>query len=176
MTLQVLEPGTAFQRGLEREYEITLMSRTTGFYPDPHQYFHSEFKKTKNNNNIWSFGMARTDSLIDVYRFDMDREDRLAAMREIDAIVQDEAFYIPFWQSPFVRFIYWDYLQFPSYYWPKRFEQETDWQIFWIDQDRLAALEVAMKENRGLGTDQSVDQDPYGVKAAAEKATSQAGN
>ena len=114
MELRLLEPGTAFRNGLEREYEMTLMGRTTGRFPSPHQYYASVFKESKNNNNIWYYGTAYTDSLIDVYRYDMDKSRRLEAMHELDAIVQDEAFYVPFWRAPFIRFLYWDYVSFPS--------------------------------------------------------------
>jgi ABC-type oligopeptide transport system substrate-binding subunit len=170
MDLRLLEPGTAFRNGLEREYDMTIMSRTSGLFPSPHQYFASEGKQTKNNNNVWAFGTAYTDSLIDVYRFDIDKEHRLAAMHELDAIIQDEAFYLPFWQAPFMRFLYRDSLVFPETYFPKRTQGMTDWQVFWIDEDRAARLEEAMAADRSLGEDTVVDIDPYRVKDRIEAA------
>lgn len=175
MELRLLEPGTAFRNGLEREYEMTLMGRTAGRFPGPHQYFASVFKESKNNNNIWYYGTAHTDSLIDVYRFDMDKSRRLQAMHELDAIVQDEAFYVPFWQAPFMRFLYWDYVSFPSFYFPKRIQQMTDWQVFWIDEDKKRALADAMAAGRSLGMDAVVDVDPYKVKDRLEAAMKAAG-
>lgn len=170
MDLRLLEPGTAFRNGLEREYDMTIMSRTSGLFPSPHQYFASELKETKNNNNIWAYGTAYTDSLIDVYRFDIDKEHRVAAMHELDAIIQDEAFYLPFWQAPFMRFLYRDSLVFPETYFPKRTQGMTDWQVFWIDEDRAARLEEAMAADRSLGEDTVVDVDPYRVKDRIEAA------
>lgn len=170
MDLRLLEPGTAFRNGLEREYDMTIMSRTSGLFPSPHQYFASEGKQTKNNNNVWAFGTAYTDSLIDVYRFDIDKEHRLAAMHELDAIIQDEAFYLPFWQAPFMRFLYRDSLVFPETFFPKRTQGMTDWQVFWIDEDRAARLEEAMAADRSLGEDTVVDIDPYRVKDRIEAA------
>lgn len=168
MVLQLLEPGTAFERGLERQYELTLMSRTTQFYPSPKQYFGSVFKKTTNNNNIWSFGTARTDSLIDIFEKDMDRGNRIRAMAALDSIVQDEAFYVPFWRGPYIRFLYWDYVRWPAFYMPKRTEQYLDWQVFWVDEARNTRLAEAMKNGTSLGEDLEVDADPYGVKARLE--------
>lgn len=168
MVLQLLEPGTYFERGLERQYEVTVMSRTTNFYPSPKQYFHTVFKKSRNNNNIWYYGTATTDSLIDVFEKNMDHATRVRAMAELDSIIQDEAFYIPFWRGPFIRFLYWDYLRWPSFYMPKRTEQLLDWQVFWIDAQRQARLEEAMKNGTSLGEDTEVDADPYGVKARLE--------
>lgn len=170
MELRLLEPGTAFRNGLERQYEMTIMSRTSGLYPGPHQYFGSVYKETKNNNNVWAYGTAYTDSLIDVYRFDTDKQRRVAALYELDAIIQDEAFYLPFWQAPFMRFLYRDSLVFPASYFPKRTQGMTDWQVFWIDEDRAARLEEAMAADRSLGEDTEVDVDPYKVKDRIEAA------
>jgi len=146
------------------------MGRTAGLYPAPYQYFSSELKETKNNNNVWAFGTAHTDSLIDVYRFDTDKEQRVAAMYELDAIIQDEAFYVPFWQAPFIRFLYTDAIVFPEFLFPKRTEQLTDWQVFWIDEQRAERLEKAMAADQSLGEDTAVDVDPYLVKDRIEAA------
>src|SRR5215831_4561195 len=80
MRLRLLEPGTAFERGLERKYEMTFTGRTSGFYPDPRQYLGTEFKKTTNNNDIWGFGTAEVDCLIKTYEEDFDFEARRQAM------------------------------------------------------------------------------------------------
>ncbi|MGD8394515.1 MAG: extracellular solute-binding protein [Candidatus Eiseniibacteriota bacterium] len=168
VNLRLLEPGTAFERGLERQYEMTVMSRTSGFWPSPFQYFGSHFKQSTNNNNIWWFGTAYTDSLIDVYRFDLDRDKRLAAMHELDAIIQDEAFYVPFWQAPFMRFLYWDHVRFPETFFPKRIQQLTDWHVYWIDSERQARLETAIQKGTDLGEDPVIDVDPWGVKDRLE--------
>lgn len=161
--LQLLEPGTAFERGLERKYEMTMTSRTAGFYPDPRQYLHSENLETTNNNDIWGFGTAEVDSLVQIYEQDLDFEDRLAAMHRIDEIVHDEAFYVPFWMAPYLRLVYWDYLKFPEFYLPLRTEQVTDWMVYWIDPDARARLEEAMARGEALPLDEEIDKDYYGV-------------
>jgi len=168
MKLRLLEPGAAFEKGLEKAFEMQLFSRTAGFYPDPHQYFSSEFKEVKQNNNIWSFGDPEVDRLIDIYRYDLDKKKRQEAMVKIDEIIQDSAFYIPFWKAPFLRFLYWDYVQFPDTFFPKRTQQPLDYQVFWIDEDRRKRLEDAKRNNTSLGEDKVIDIDPYGVKAAMD--------
>lgn len=169
MILNLLEPGTAFERGLERKYELSIMSRATGFYPEPHQYFSTEFKATTNNNNIWNFGTPETDKLIQTYRFDLDKQKRLDAMHQLDAILHDEAFYVPFWTAPYIRIAYWDYIRFPENYLPLRTEGVTDWQIYWIDPAKQARLKEAMAKGEKLGEDKTVDIDAYGVKKALEE-------
>ncbi len=168
--LSLIEPGTAFQRGLEREYELIHYSRTSNFFPGPHQYFHSEFLETTNNNNVWAFGNPQADEWIDIYRFDMDEARRIEAMHQLDAMIQDEAFYLPLFQAPYVRFVYWDHVGFPEFFWPKRFQQLTEWQIFWIDEEKKARLQEARGGGRSYEKDEVVDVDPYGIKEEVERA------
>jgi microcin C transport system substrate-binding protein len=167
MQLRLLEPGTAFERGLERKYEMTVTGRTTNFYPDPRQYFHTSFQAVTNNNNIWGFGNPEVDELIKVFEEDLDADKRRAAMWRIDEIVHDEAFYIPFWEAPFLRVVYWDYIRFPETWLPPRTEQLTDYMVYWFDPARKAALDQAMKDKKALPVDASLDKDYYGLRAKA---------
>ena len=162
--LRLLEPGTAFERGLERKYEMTLTGRTAGFYPAPRQYLHSDFKPTTNNNNIWGFASEEVDELIRIYEEDLDFEARKNAMYRVDEIVHEEAFYIPFWAAPYFRIVYWDYVRFPEFYFPKRTEQIIDYMVYWIDPDRRAALEEAMRAGQAFPVDEEIDKDYYGIR------------
>jgi microcin C transport system substrate-binding protein len=164
MRLQLLEPGTAFERGLERKYEMTMTARTAGFYPDPRQYLHTDFKKSVNNNNIWGFGTQDVDDLVKVYEESLDPKARLEAMRRIDAIVHDEAFYIPFWMAPYTRLVFWDYVQFPEFYLPKRTEQYLDYMVYWIDSKKQAALAEDMRAGRSYPVDGEIDKDYYKIR------------
>ena len=163
MRLRLLEPGTAFERGLERKYEMTMTNRTANYYPDPRQYLHTDFQQTTNNNNIWGFGSAEVDELVRIYEEDLDFDNRLKAMYRIEEIVHDEAFYIPFWMAPYHRIVWWDYVQFPEFYVPKRTEQITDYMVYWIDPEKREALEQAMREGRAYPVDPELDKDFYGI-------------
>ena len=164
MRLQLLEPGTAFERGLERKYEMTLTGRTAGLYPAPRQYLHTEFQRETNNNNIWGFGTEEVDELIGIYEENLDLGARLDAVHRIDEIVSEEAFYIPFWMAPYIRIVHWDYLQFPEFYLPRRTQSITDWMVYWIDPERRAALEQAMARGEALPLDEELDKDYYGIR------------
>jgi microcin C transport system substrate-binding protein len=166
--LRLLEPGTAFERGLERKYEATITGRTAGFYPSPRQYLHTDFQREINNNNIWGFGTPEVDELIRIYEEDLDSEARIAAMHRIDEIVHDEAFYVPFWHAPFMWIVHWDYLVFPEFYVPRRTQQITDWMVYWIDPQRRAALEEAMRAGRALPVRDDLDVDFFGVRERFE--------
>ena len=162
--LRLLEPGTAFERGLERKYEMTLTARTAAYYPDPSQYLHTDFQKTTNNNNIWGFGLEEVDKLIRIYEEDLNFDNRLKAMHRIEEIVHEEAFYIPFWMAPYHRIVWWDYVQFPEDYLPKRTEQITDYLVYWIDPEKKAALEEAMRTGTPYPVDPELDKDFYGIR------------
>ncbi len=164
MRLQLLEPGTAFERGLERKYEMTLTNRTAGLYPAPRQYLHTEFQRETNNNDIWGFGTEEVDQLIRIYEEDLDFENRLDAVHRIDEIVSEEAFYIPFWMAPYIRIVHWDYLQFPEFYFPRRTQSITDWMVYWIDPERRATLEEAIANGEAIELDGEIDKDYYGIR------------
>lgn len=164
MRLQLLEPGTAFQRARDRKYEMTLTLWSSGIYPAPRQYLHSENKSTTNTNNQWGFGNEEVDRHIETFEKDMDFENRLNAIHRIDEIVHDEAFYIPFWSAPYIRLVYWDYLQFPEFYLPKRAQNHIDYMVYWIDPEKKAALEAAMRDNVPYEVDEELDKDFYGIR------------
>ena len=164
MRLQLLEPGAAFERGLERKYEMTLTARAAGLYPAPRQYLHTEFQRETNNNNIWGFGTEEVDELIRIYEEDLDLGARLDAVHRIDEIVSEEAFYIPFWMAPYIRIVHWDYLRFPEFYLPRRTQSITDWMVYWIDPERRARLEEAMASGEALPLDEELDKDFYGIR------------
>lgn len=162
--LQLLEPGTAFQRALERKFEMVNIGMTGGLYPEPRQYLHTEFKNAKNNNNFWGFGTDEVDALIKTYEENLDADARRQAMWKIDQIVHDEAFYIPFWDAPYLRLVYWDYIQFPEFYLPKRTQQIIDWMVYWIDPAKKAALDEAIKAGKAYPLDPEIDKDYYNVR------------
>jgi microcin C transport system substrate-binding protein len=164
MRLQLLEPGTSFERDLERKYEMMEVGMSSSFYPDPRQFLGSEFKNARNNNDFWGFGTPEVDKLIKVYEESLDPEARKQAMWRIDQIVHDEAFWIPFWTSPYARVVYWDYIQWPECFLPKRASAITDYFVYWIDPAKKAALAQAMQNGTKYPVPQDIDVDCYGVK------------
>jgi len=164
MRLQLLEPGTAFERGLERKFEMIETGWSSSFYPDPREYLGTEFKNARNNNDFWGFGTKEVDALIKTYEDNLDAESRKKAMYRIDQIVHDEAFYIPFWTAPYIRLVYWDYMQFPDFYLPKRAGGITDYMVYWIDPAKKTALAQAMQSGQRYPLDTDTDKDYYGVR------------
>jgi len=164
MRLQQLEAGAGFQRGLERKFEMLVVAMTSGLYPDPRQYLHTDFKNSKNNNDFWGFGTKEVDDLIKTYEESLDPDARRDAMYRIDQIIYDEGIYLPIWDAPFLRILYWDYVQWPEFYLPRRTEQTMDWLVYWIDPAKKAALETAMKNNTPYPVEADFDKDYFGIK------------
>jgi len=164
MRLQQLEGGTGFQRALERKFEMINLGMSGGLYPEPRQYLHSEFKDKKNNNAFFGFSSPEVDELIKTYEENLDADSRKQAMWRIDQIVHDEALYIPFWTAPYVRLVYWDYVQFPEFYLPRRTQSLTDWFVYWTDPAKKTALEEAKRANKAYPVDPNLDKDFYNIR------------
>jgi microcin C transport system substrate-binding protein len=148
---------------------MLLVAMTSGFYPDPRQYLGTEFKNSKEaNNDFWGFGTPEVDALIKTYEESLDADARRQAMWKIDQIVHDEAFYVPFWKAPYIRLVYWDYVQFPEFYLPRRTQQVTDWFVYWIDPAKKAALEEAKRTNKAYPIDTQLDKDFYNVRKQSQ--------
>jgi microcin C transport system substrate-binding protein len=164
MRLQLLEGGTMFQRAREGKFEMVNLAMSGGLYPEPRQYLHSEFKTAANSNAFWGFGTPEVDEMIKTYEESLDADARREAMWKIDQIVHDEAFYIPFWSAPYIRLVYWDYMQFPEFYLPRRTQSLTDWMVYWIDPEKKAALEEAQRTNKAYPVDENIEKDFYNVR------------
>jgi microcin C transport system substrate-binding protein len=162
--LQQLEYGTLFERALQRKFEMLMLGMTAGFYPDPREYLFSNFKNIAGNNDFFGFGTPQVDALIKTYEESLDPDARQKAMFQIDQIVHDEALYIPFWTAPYDRIAYWDYVQFPDFYLPKRASNTIQTWNFWIDPQKKAALAEAMKTGKAYPVDKNIDKDFYNVR------------
>ena len=164
MRLQLLEPGTAFERALQRKFEMTLFAMSSSFYPSPRQYLHSEFRDKTSNNNFFGFGTKEVDGLIETYEKSLDPQARLKAMWRIDQIVHDEALYVPFWTIPYDRVAYWDYVVFPDDFMPKRASNLIGAAYFWIDPKKKAALTEAMRTGKSYPVEKDINKDFYGIR------------
>lgn len=169
MNLQLLEPSAMFENVREKAFQACTISMTSSFFPAPHQYFSSEFANKPQTNNFWNFSDPRADELIDIYRFDMDKQARLDAMAELDALLNDEAFHIHFWSAPYMRILHWDYVRWPEFYVPKRAQTLIEYPVYWIDPEAQARLDAAMEAGEPLAGGPPEILDPYGTKARLDE-------
>lgn len=164
--LRFLEGSTHFNRIREKASDMFLVGMTGGYYPSPYQYFHTDFKDKPQTNNFWDWGNETVDELIDIYRFNMDKNDRLSAMATLDSMIHDAAFFIHFWYAPYIRMVHYDHVKFPENYYPRRTSNFTNWPTLWIDTERQKAVETAMEAGESLGqSSEIVTLDPYNIKS-----------
>src|SRR5262249_39470332 len=154
------------ERGLERKFEMIFCAWSSGLYPEPRQYLHTEMKNNKNNNDFWGFGTKEVDGLIETYEKNLDATARKHAMNRIDEIIHDEGFYMTFRTAPYLRVAYWDYIQWPDFFMPRRGGDQnfTDWMVYWIDPAKKAALPEDMKNGKAHPLDTEIDKDFYNVR------------
>ena len=113
---------------------------------------------------IFGVSARRKWRLIKTYEESLDPEARKQALWRVDQIVHDEAFYVPFWTAPYARLVYWDYIQWPECYLPKRASGITDYFVYWIDPAKKTALTQAMQNDTKYPVRNNIDVDCYGVQ------------
>jgi microcin C transport system substrate-binding protein len=164
MKMKLLDGATAFKYGMEKNFEMTILARTAGFYPSPEQYFHSDYANKKQNNNIMGFGRKDTDKLIDTYKKSLNFKKRRAAMYKLDQIIHDEAFYIPFWGAPFIRVMWWNRLGHTKNMETKLSDTFNSTGNWWYESVLNKSLKKAKKKKVSMKVDQTVDFDPYNLR------------
>lgn len=164
VTFRLVDGAKAFKDGLDKNFQALLFSRTGGVYPSPEQYLHTDYSKVKNNNNVFSFANPEVDKLIDIYKKELDVEKRKTAMYQIDKIVQDSAFYIPFWRAPFTRVLYWNNLGHIDDYEPLYASSFNSADTWWFDSELDKKLKTAQKTKKTIaGVNVSIDVDAHKI-------------
>lgn len=148
MKLKLVDSAKSFKDGLERNFEMEIISMTASLFPDPDQYFHSDLAKVINNNNFMAFANPEMDKQIKIYKEDLDIKKRKAAMQKIEEIIRDEAFYIPFWDASFIRALYWNNLGHIPDYEPMYTYMFNTYNTWWFDAD----ADKKLKEAKAAGT------------------------
>ncbi len=164
MLFRLVDGAKAFKDGLEKNFQALLFSRSGGLYPSPEQYLHTDYAKVKDNNNVFSFGMKKVDDLMQIYKKELDLEKRKKAMWEIDQIIKEHAFYIPFWTGSFTRVLFWNNLGHIDDYEPLYSSSfNGDW-TWWFDKEKDKALKKIKKSKKEIaGVNKTVDLDPHNL-------------
>ncbi len=143
MKLKLVDSAKAFKDGLEKNFEMKIISMTAGLFPEPEQYFHSDHAKTMSNNNFASYSNPEMDQQIKIYKEDLDIKKRKAAMNRIEELIRDEGFYIPLWGSNFIRILYWNNLGHIPNYEPMYSYMFNGNYTWWFDAEADKKLKVA---------------------------------
>ncbi|MFH0976771.1 MAG: extracellular solute-binding protein [Spirochaetota bacterium] len=160
LKLELLDPSAAYKKEMEKKHEIAF----TGFSspnlrPDPWQSFHSANAHKPQTNNITNTDDKEMDRLIDTYDKSKSTAGKIRLSHIIQQKIHDMCAWIPLYQVPYVRHLYWRWIHFPNIPGTKTstslFEEYEPWEskyggLFWIDEKEKEDTLKAMKSGRAF--------------------------
>jgi microcin C transport system substrate-binding protein len=158
--LELLDPSAAYKKEMEKKHEMVF----TGFSspnlrPDPWQIFHSVNAHKPQTNNITNTDDPEMDRLIEAYDKSKDTNEKIRLIHKIQQKIHDMSAFIPLYQVPYIRHLYWRWVKFPKIPGTKTstslFEPFEPWEskyggLFWIDEDVKKETQKAMKEGKAF--------------------------
>ncbi len=159
LILELLDPSAAYKKEMEKKHEIAYGGFSSpNLRPTPWQLFHSDNAHKPQTNNLTNTDDPEMDRLIDQYRDSRETPERIRLAREIQRKVHDMCAWIPLYQVPYVRHLYWRWMKLPDPPGPRvsndLFERFEPWDsnkfggYFWIDEEVKKETLEAMKEGR----------------------------
>jgi len=152
LNLRLVTPETQAQLESQHRFQMEFGSYGGLLFPNPETEFDSKLADQLNNNNISGFKNAKADELFRQYDKMFSVEDRIRTIREVDGIIANEYPYALLWYPPFTRILYWDKFGTPPGHWSRTGDFFGDQggpgllQMWWIDANKQAKLEQAMRD------------------------------
>ncbi len=160
LKLELLDPSAAYKKDMEKKHEIAFTGFTSpNLRPDPWQSFHSANAHKPQTNNITNTDDPEMDRLIDAYGKSKSSAEKISIIHKVQQRIYDICAWIPLYQVPYVRHLYWRWIKFPTPPGTKTstslFEPYEPWEskyggLFWIDEDVKKETLRAMKEGKAF--------------------------
>jgi microcin C transport system substrate-binding protein len=116
LTLQLLDPSTAFKQILEKKHQVAWMGWAGGgVAPRFWQHYHSDNANKPQTNNITNTAYPLLDEKIMAYRASTEKEERIRLAHELEQLVHDQAAFIPTFKVPYTREAYWRWIKLPEW-------------------------------------------------------------
>lgn len=163
LRLQQLDSTSAFKTILEKKHDVAWMGWSTNMRPSYWQGWHSANAHKVQTNNITNTDNPELDTLIDKYRNSLDEQERISLSVRIQALIHDQASFVPTFMVPYVRQGYWRWLRLPSNHGTKKSEDLFDpfgsmaGGLFWIDKTVYDETRQAMKKGSSFEPVTTVD-------------------
>lgn len=143
--LELLDYSAAYKKQMEKKHEVMFggFASSPNLRPEPWQAFHSDNAHKSQTNNITNTDDPEMDRLIDAYRTSMKAKERIKYIHKIQKRVHDICAWIPLYQVPYVRHLYWRWIKLPKVPGASKsvqlFEPYEPWDnkyggLFWIDE------------------------------------------
>lgn len=164
MKLRLVDGAKLLRDAAQKSFQSLVLRFSAGIYPAPEQIFHSDYAEKTNTNNLFSYGTRRMDKLLEIYQKNLNFKKRLKAVYEIEDIIKDEAFFIPFWTAPYYRVLYHNNLCHIKDYEPLYTSGFNDHMTWWYDEEKDEELkEKKRKDEAIVGVNDTIEVDPYGL-------------
>ncbi len=134
----------------EKNFDMTVAVWGPGYPKNPRGLWASDEADRSASANYTGFKNERVDALIKQYDAEFDLGKRSAILRQIDAILVEQAPYILSWYPDNVRLLYWNKLGMPATVLDKYQNEESAITYWWHDPDRAEELEEAMEYGLSL--------------------------
>ena len=134
----------------EFNYQMTWAAWSAGVFKDPEGMWLSKEADRKAGNNITGFKNSRVDELILKQRSIFDVDKRNEINRKIDQIIYNECPYVLLWNINYTRLLFWNKFGTPKTVLSKYGDERSANWYWWSDEDSIADLEDAMKNNASL--------------------------
>ncbi|NUM34208.1 MAG: ABC transporter substrate-binding protein [Candidatus Brocadiae bacterium] len=157
MDLKLIDYRTLLKKVEERNFTLHYQSWSAIIFPNPESSWMSEMAEQKHNNNLPGFANARVDELCKEYNIIFDRKRQMEIIQEIDGIIFQEHPYALGWYANFNRMLYWNKFGYPKGHFTRIGDYLDIPAYWWIDPEKEAALENAIKTNSKLPPGELVD-------------------
>lgn len=129
--------------------------------PDFYEFLHSSnaFDERGNikpqTNNLFAWGRADTDMLVEKVRFARTEEELRETSSKLQRIIHDEAIFVPGYTVDFVRMGSWRWLRWPdceeTRFCPPIVYEPTEVHVHWIDEEMKKETLDAKRAGRSFG-------------------------
>jgi microcin C transport system substrate-binding protein len=140
LTLQLLDPSTAFKQILEKKHQIAWMGWSGGgLAPVFWEHYHSNNANKPQTNNITNTSNPDLDKKIMAYRASTKKTERVRLAHELEQMVHDQAAFIPTFKVPYTREAFWRWIKLPDHLGTRSNNSlfspfGTPGGLFWIDE------------------------------------------
>jgi microcin C transport system substrate-binding protein len=159
LRLDGLESTVTYKKIMQKQHEINFSAwNASPPMPEYYQFLHSQqaFDDKGNpkpqTNNLFVWGRADTDIMVDKARYSRDEEELREASWALQHMVHDEAIFVPSYKVPFNRIENWRYVRWPdsetTKFSPPVVYEPHEGYCFWIDEDLQKETLEARREGK----------------------------
>lgn len=159
LEIDALEGSSMFKKAKEKKHQMCLSGWVMQPpYPSPWQGYHSDNAYEKNpdgsrkvktdTNNLTCTADPELDGYIDAYHKAGTLDEMEQFQQKIEQRIFDLAPYVPAWDMPFHRCIYWRWVRWPETYNVRLSLDPMQAYVLWIDEDVQRETMDAMRTGR----------------------------